>query len=232
MLFKFCFISILFLIYAFIGYIIEVLAILVEEKKLSLSRGFLVGPYLPIFGFGALVILFPLAKYQNDIFALYIFSVVLCGVLEYFTSYLMEKQYGFRWWDYSNKKHNINGRVCLENLLLFGIVSVLLVQFVNPLLVENINKMSSNIIIALGLIIVAIIVGDYIISIKTAYKVKNNLVVQKNKDNTSEIKKEAKKILNREPFLVHRLFISFPDVKENMKYKREKLRQYMKKESK
>lgn len=103
MIYNIFYIFILFLMYSFIGYVVEIVSILINTKKLTFERGFLIGPYLPIFGSGAFVMLYALSKYKEDLFALFIASFVLCGVLEYFTSFIMEKIYGFRWWDYSRK---------------------------------------------------------------------------------------------------------------------------------
>lgn len=226
MLFKVCFIVILFFVYSFIGYIIEVGSIFFEQKKLCLSRGFYIGPYLPIFGFGALFILYPLSRYQNDILELYVFSVVLCGILEYFTSYIMEKQYGLRWWDYSEKKYNINGRICLENLLMFGIVAVILVTFFNPLLVNMINSLPRNVILIFGIVLIIIFAIDYIVSTYIAYNVKDSIVTKKNSDNTQDIKKEIKRLFKGENCFAKRLKKSFPHTVDYYKKTRQKINSY------
>ncbi len=108
----------LFSIYSFLGWLMEVVNTLRVEKKF-VNRGFLVGPFCPIYGFGVLLMTIMLEKYQNDIVATFIFSILICGILEYFTSFFLEKIFHARWWDYSNRKFNINGRICLENLFIF-----------------------------------------------------------------------------------------------------------------
>ncbi len=108
----------LFSIYSFLGWLMEVVNTLRVEKKF-VNRGFLVGPFCPIYGFGVLLMTIMLKKYQNDIVATFIFSILICGILEYFTSFFLEKIFHARWWDYSNRKFNINGRICLENLFIF-----------------------------------------------------------------------------------------------------------------
>ena len=110
----------LFIIYAVIGWCMEVICKLIQYKKF-VDRGFLIGPYCPIYGVGALLITFFLNKYVQDPVVLFVMAVVVCGILEYLTSYFMEKIYHARWWDYSSKKFNINGRICLSNLIAFGI---------------------------------------------------------------------------------------------------------------
>ena len=133
MLFDFCFNVLLFFVYSFIGYLIEIIRVSIMEKKIVLSRGYLIGPYLPIFGFGSLMMVYCLSRYQGDNVVIFVFSVVICCLLEYFTSLIMEKIFKIRWWDYSNRKFNINGRICLENSIYFGISGVCLLSFLSPL---------------------------------------------------------------------------------------------------
>ena len=120
MLYTISFWFLLFLLYSIIGYIAEVVSCSITLKKIVLNRGFLIGPYLPIYGFGCLIMVWLLFRYEDDLLVLFIMSAFFCTVLEYFTSLLMEKLFKLRWWDYSNRKFQINGRVCLNNALLFG----------------------------------------------------------------------------------------------------------------
>ena len=123
----------LFLVYSFVGWLIEVGLYLKEYKKF-VNRGFLLGPYLPLYGCGALLMVFFLRKYSGDIIILFCMSTLICSVLEYMTSYIMEKIFRARWWDYSTRKFNIEGRVCLKFALCFGFGGVIVVPFVNPFL--------------------------------------------------------------------------------------------------
>ena len=116
---------IIFFFYSVVGYIVEVTSCSIKSKKLTLSRGYLIGPYIPIFGFGGLFMTTLLSKYQNDILSLFINSMVYCCLLEYITSLVLEKIFKLRWWDYSDRRFNINGRVCLENGILFGIAGII-----------------------------------------------------------------------------------------------------------
>ena len=120
----------IFLIYSFIGWIVEVSAFLIQDHKF-VNRGFFIGPVVPIYGTGGILITLLLTKYQSDPVTLFCMAVVVCSILEYFTSYVMEKLFKTRWWDYSNKKFNINGRICLTNLLFFGLMGLVMVYLVN-----------------------------------------------------------------------------------------------------
>ena len=120
-----------FVLYAFIGYVCEVIYCSIGQRKL-VNRGFLYGPWLPIYGCGGLIVeifLVPLKKYPILVF---LFGMVLTSIVEYIGSWGLEKIFSIKLWDYSKHKLNINGRVCLLNSTLFGIMSIALVYFVQP----------------------------------------------------------------------------------------------------
>ena len=131
----------LFMIYAILGWLMEVTCKLIQYKRF-INRGFLIGPYCPIYGYGALLITILLHKYTNDPIVLFIMAIVVCGTLEYLTSYFMEKIYKARWWDYSQKKFNINGRVCLGTIVPFGLLGLLIMYVLNPFFLGKIGKLS------------------------------------------------------------------------------------------
>ena len=125
----------LFMSYAFLGWCMEVGCKLVQFRKF-INRGFLIGPYCPIYGWGAIAITILLKRYTYDVLVLFVMSVLICSILEYFTSYFMEKVFHARWWDYSSKKFNINGRICLETLIPFGLLGLVIMYITNPFLLE------------------------------------------------------------------------------------------------
>ena len=132
-----------FIIYSFLGWLMEVLCSLVEQKKF-VNRGFLIGPICPIYGYGVLAIIFLIGKDTSDILGVFLKAILICSLLEYFTSYFMEKIFKARWWDYSKRKFNINGRICLETMLPFGILGCAVVYLLHPLVVRFINIFSST----------------------------------------------------------------------------------------
>ena len=108
-MYHFLFLFSLFIIYSFIGWTIEMVACAIANKKI-VNRGFLVGPYCPIYGFSSLIMIGVLQKYLNDAFVLFIMAIFICTFTEYITSYIMEKIFHARWWDYTNIPFNLNGR--------------------------------------------------------------------------------------------------------------------------
>ena len=132
-------IFLLFIFYSFLGWLMEVTCKLIQYKRF-INRGFLMGPICPIYGHGAIIMLILLKDFASNPFILFVMSMLVCTTLEYLTSYFMEKLFSARWWDYSNKKFNINGRICLETLIPFGILGVIIMYVTNPWLLNIYEK--------------------------------------------------------------------------------------------
>lgn len=201
----------LFFTYAILGWLMEVGCKLVETKKF-INRGFLIGPYCPIYGWGAIIITLLLNKYLADPIALFIMAIVICSIIEYATSYFMEKIYHARWWDYSRRKYNINGRICLETMIPFGILGVLIMYFANPFFTGIYEKIPENALTVICSFLVIVFLIDNIISshIISTIKVEG---IKAEKDNTKEITEKVKQILQSKSFLHKRLINAFPDIK-------------------
>lgn len=215
----------LFLIYSIMGWCMEVINGCVQTKKF-VNRGFLIGPYCPIYGWGGVLITFFLKDYTQYPFAIFCSSIVICGVLEYCTSYVMEKIFKARWWDYKKRKFNINGRVCLETIIPFGLLSCMILYLTNPLFIGLLDKIEESRLQTIFLICLGIFVTDTIISFTVISKLRKTVKqVNKNEteDNTEEITKKVKEILlGSKSILDRRLIKAFPkisieDVKKRIK---------------
>lgn len=205
----------LFFIYSFAGWLMESTGDLIKKKKF-VNRGFLIGPYCPIYGCGVLLITILLQKYNNDIPLTFLLSILICGTLEYMTSYIMEKIFKARWWDYSTKKFNINGRICLETLIPFGIAGTFIIYIANPFLLKYI-EMIPNIVMHVGIgILIFLYIIDLIVSLKIILNLKE--MTRELKDNTMEISEKVRKIILKKLRLYRRLVNAFPRVKENVKF--------------
>ena len=208
---------ILFLIYSFLGWTIEVIVTFYKDKKF-VNRGFLLGPYCPIYGFSSIVMILYLNRYCDSFIAVFLLAIVVCSIIEYLVSYLMEKLFNARWWDYSNRKFNINGRVCLENSIWFGLLGTLLIYVVNPFLYNLISKMSDNVLLIVGSFLLIIFVIDLIISLNVTFKIKSNITKLIKKDSTEEFNHKIKELIDSR-LLNRRLFKAFPKLKFNIKDK-------------
>ena len=202
----------LFMSYAFLGWCMEVGCKLVQFRKF-INRGFLIGPYCPIYGWGAIAITILLKRYTYDVLVLFVMSVLICSILEYFTSYFMEKVFHARWWDYSSKKFNINGRICLETLIPFGLLGLVIMYITNPFLLEIYQSIPPIVIHILSGILFIIFIVDNIISsnVISTINVEGNKLV---KDNTEEITERVKQILREKSWLHRRLIEAYPNLKD------------------
>ena len=123
----------LFLCYSFLGWACETVYCSIGKRKF-VNRGFLNGPLCPVYGFGALAVLYFLRPVSDNIPLLFVSGMVLTSVIEYITGYLLEKLFATKWWDYSSRRFNIHGRVCLRNSLMFGALSVVAVRVIDPVI--------------------------------------------------------------------------------------------------
>lgn len=199
--------SIVFFIYSFIGWIMEVITMSITNKKLS-DRGFLIGPICPVYGFSCIIITLFIDKYKNDYLVLFGMSMLICTVIEYLTSYIMEKLFKTRWWDYSNYKFNLNGRVCLRNSIIFGILGLLVIVVLNPFFLKLFSYLPNAIINIILIVLYVIFMADVSVSFNVMHKIKLTAGSLK-KDCTEEIKNFVKK----QSFLYKRLFKAFPNFK-------------------
>lgn len=205
----------LFIVYALIGWIVEVVGILIQEKKF-VNRGFLIGPYCPIYGVGGITIILLLNKYMEDPIILFVMAIVICSLLEYFTSYIMEKLFKTRWWDYSNFKFNINGRICLETMWAFGALACFVIYVINPPLINLLKSLPDIVFSIISYSIMVLFLVDNIISFKIISNVK---VTAKNvkKDNTEEMTRYVRDALSKKSLLNKRLINAFPNLQACIK---------------
>lgn len=228
---------VLFMIYSFIGWIVETILVSAQTKKI-VNRGFLIGPYLPIYGTGGVLLTIALDKVKEDLVLVFILSFLICTILEYVTSYIMEKLLKARWWDYSTKSLNINGRVCIQSSLLFGVAGIICLVIVNPFLLHYVHALSNT---SLHIICICLVI-PFIVDICISYmivkdfrktvidstldytevlseKVKNVIlerIKQKHediKDKYEQITIDLKQKYQERPILYRRLINAFPNLK-------------------
>ena len=136
-------IILIFFVFSILGWCWEVMIHIVRDGVL-VNRGTLHGPWLPVYGCGGVFIILLLKRFADRPYILFPATMLLCGGLEYFTSWALEELRGMRWWDYSNYFLNINGRICLEGLLTFAVAGVLFVYFFGPMLDNLLKKFTDK----------------------------------------------------------------------------------------
>lgn len=207
---NFLFYFLLFFIYSVIGWFVEVTYVYIGTKKF-INRGFLIGPYVPIYGYSALIMALYLTQYKDNPLTVFLLAIFICTFIEYMISFNMEKLFNARWWDYSNSKFNINGRVCLKNGLGFGFLSLLLIYLINPWLVNLLGKLNPKLLIIISVICLVIFVFDFITSLIVTFDIKNK-IKKFDSDSTTEIRKLINEKIKKK-LLKRRVLNAFPKVK-------------------
>ena len=173
---RFAYAFLLLMTYSIIGWCGEMVYCSICQRKLCEKRGFLNGPVCPIYGHGALVVLLCLHGGCKNPLLTFLLGAVLTSLVEYITSFAMEKLFHMRWWDYSQYKFHLNGRVCLLNSTLFGLASVFLCHFANPPISAWLaGLLASGAAVPLSLILLAIYLTDIVLSVRGAIQLGGRL---------------------------------------------------------
>lgn len=179
-----------FVIYSFFGWCLEVVYQAVEHGKF-INRGFLNGPYCPIYGFGVIIVCYALDPIKENIVVLYVGAVILTTALELVTGFLLEKIFDQKWWDYSKERFNLKGYICLKFSLLWGVACLVAVRLIQPVVVAYVAKLPQK----LGIVILSVImtgfVSDMIITVMAIVHIKKKLIL------IEEISAEMRKISDK-----------------------------------
>lgn len=226
---------IIFILCSFIGYFLEVLWVFLINKKF-INRGFLCGPVVPIYGVGAVLILFCLFRYYDDPVVVFVFGVIITSALEYFISFLMEKLFCNKWWDYSSYPYNLNGRICLRNSFAFGVLSLVMIYFVMPLFAMLFKLFSFKVWTNLAIVLAVLFVLDMIYSIYIAYNLRNRIIIVEELKNQKLamipviFDKKLKELTEGFRGFPNRLLKAFPDLEKQYHNYFEKMKKYKEQE--
>lgn len=158
------------IIYSLLGYIYEVFYQRVIFKK-WVNPGFLHGPYCLMSGIYSLIIIYLLNGYYNDPFVIFVFGTIISCLIEYYVSYLFEKIFKCKFWDYSGYKYNINGRICINKNILDGFLSLIIIYVFNPLLNYVIRYIDMLYLKYICICLMFIILIDFIFSFFEAKRI-------------------------------------------------------------
>ena len=203
----------LFFAYAFLGWCIEVTLKYFQFHRF-INRGFLTGPWLPIYGSGAVLITAAMqlvSRWDDGYGATFAVSFFLCGALEYGASWVMEKRFHARWWDYSQKPMNLHGRVWIGNLILFGLGGVLIFKILDPLLLPQFARLRLPLKEILAGCLTAVFLADFIVSHFVLKLVKES-VEHSEADNTEAIGREVRLLLHDRSVFYRRFAEAYPEV--------------------
>ena len=220
-----------FFIYSVLGWIVETLYCRTLDGKWT-NRGFLFGPYCPIYGFGALIIIAFLQNFKSSFIAVFFLGMIFTSILEYLTSFLLEKLFDAKWWDYSKMKFNINGRICLLNSLEFAFLGVVLTYIVHPTISNLILKIPIDLVQLISFALITIMAIDVGFTISTLLNLKEKLITLKGsaeklmEKNTlqeklsenylyNQLSELRKNLATKGNFQIKRLLEAFPDFEFN-----------------
>ena len=158
-----------FIIYSFFGWILESITKTIAQKKI-VNSGFVFGPFCPIYGIGAVVMIVLLNSYQGNYITTFLISFFLFSLWEYFVGWLLEKLFHTKYWDYSYYKFHIKGRVCLVNSLTWGFLGVAFIEIIHPIMMSCISNIPTKVINIFTIFATIYMLIDFCL---TAIKMKN-----------------------------------------------------------
>lgn len=162
----------LFFFYSFAGWCLESLYCSIGEKKL-INRGFLTGPLCPIYGVAAIVITVLIYNpFKENPLIVFLLGIVLCDIVEYLTSYIMEKLFAARWWDYTYEFLNIGGRICLKHSLYWGVISVVFVNVIHPGVDNLYSRIEGEYVKYILVVVLAVFILDLINAVRKALDIR------------------------------------------------------------
>lgn len=156
-----------FIIFAVIGWLLETCYSFFSLGHFT-KRGFLFGPLCPIYGFGALILIMFFSTYKKHNLKLFFLAAIVFSVFEYLVSYGMEALFSLKWWDYTDEFMNLNGRISIFYSFAWGIIAILVINFIYPFFKKKVNLILSKIPYKVQLVVVytlaVVLVVDFVCS--------------------------------------------------------------------
>lgn len=202
-----------FYLYCFLGWCFESAYVSMRMRH-PVNRGFMRGPFLPIYGSGALMMLVVSAPFQDNIPLTYLAGCVGATLLEYVTGTVTEKLFQVRYWDYSGKFMNVQGQICLSSTLAWGVLTILMTEVIHHPIAALVDGMPSGLLAGLTLVLTVYVVTDFGLSFRAALDMRDVLDrLQQAKEEMEHMQKRmdvliavADQTLNQEREELHRKF--------------------------
>ena len=178
-----------FYFYCFFGWVFESTFVSVKSRRF-VNRGFMRGPFLPIYGSGAITMLLVSMPFQDNIFLTYIAGCIGATILELVTGIAMESLFKVRYWDYSNQRFNYKGHICLSSTIAWGFLTILMTGFVHRGVEKVVFAIPSIVVSVVTIIVTEYIVVDFTLSFKAAMDLRDILIgLEKAKEEMVRIQK-------------------------------------------
>ena len=217
-----------FVLYSFLGWVWETSFCSIKAGHF-INRGFLNGPVIPVYGFGAVFVLIALSVAAPvlpshlpyiDIPLVFLSGMIICTILEYVTAVILESAFHIRWWDYSKQKFNFQGRICLKSALFFGLMSVVIIYIVQPLVSGVTVSIPADIANPLALIFLILFAVDLSVTLSSLLRLKKHLAeiqhhlenaAEEFREDVDEFRDEVFFALEKQRRQIQRLVKAFPD---------------------
>lgn len=223
-----------FLIYCFIGWCYESLYVSIRHKR-WVNRGFMRGPLLPLYGSGAIVMLVVTIPFRDNLLLTYLAGCVGATALEYVTGVTMEALFKVRYWDYSTRRFNFQGHICLEATLAWGAFTIIMTRFIHTPIEAFVLGLPQAVVSVITVFVSVLAVADFSVSFKTALDIRDVLVkLEEVRDEMERMQKRMDVILafaeDKREKVVHNTYERLDELTEaleerfkNMKELRDKL---------
>lgn len=206
-----------FVIFSFLGWLCETVYCSIPAGHF-INRGFLNGPFCPIYGVGGVVTIAVLNPFATAPGMIFLLGLVWTTLLEYVTSWGMEVLFHYRWWDYSNRFMNIRGRVCLLNSILFGLLCVVLMLFIHPPIQRLLESLPPDLKTALAIVFAVFLAADLAVTVKSVLNLNQRLAKLHALRDEIRAGMEAsilkfRKLVGEKRIFQHRLIRSYPQMR-------------------
>ncbi len=213
-----CQLIILYFVFSCLGWMMEVTLKYIQYHRF-INRGFLIGPYCPIYGCGVVLVTVLVGGFigrDGTPGEIFLAGFFICGALEYFISWYMEKAFHARWWDYSRKPMNLNGRIWIGNLMLFGLASMVIVLWIDPVYFGLIEKCPPFWLHFAAIAIAVLLVSDLAVSYVLMGVVRREIDAQEG-DSTEEISQKVHELLRDRNLFIRRIHQAYPELQARPK---------------
>lgn len=214
----------IFIIYSFIGWVLESLYKSILQKRI-VNSGFLGGPFCPIYGCGALIMYFALETLKNNIVFLFLAGFIILSIWEYIVGFFLELVFKTKYWDYSDKFCNINGRVCLLNSFFWGVLGILFILVIHPFIVDMVSFIPRTYVIVFLVVSSTYILADTIVTATNIIKVNINLEKLEKMENEIRRRITVMKKLNKrkEIILKNKIETGIETIAKNIEEQRNRI---------
>lgn len=221
-----------FYFYCFFGWCFESAVVSVSKRKL-VNRGFMRGPFLPLYGTGGIMMLVVSMPFQDNIVMVYIAGCIGATALEYVTGVVMESLFKIRYWDYSDKKFQFQGHICLSSTLAWGFLTILMTEVVHRLVEQLVLSIPEGILTGVTLLLTAYICGDFALSFRAALDLRDVLSrMERAKEELLHVQKRLDVIIavanediaNRKEEITESIETRVEDIKNSIEEKLEGIR--------